>query len=43
MAARLRELEAKYQQVLFVCSLMDWPWVLDAYMRQGEPEEAGEP
>lgn len=40
MAARLRELEAKYQQILFVCSLMDWPWVLDAYMRQGEPEEA---
>lgn len=40
MAARLRELEAKYQQILFICSLMDWPWVLDAYMRQGEPEEA---
>ena len=40
MAARLRELEARYEKILFVCSLMDWPWILDAYMRQGEPEEA---
>jgi len=40
MAARLRELEEKYQSVLFVCSLMDWPWVRDAYMRKLEPEDA---
>ena len=40
MAARLRELEARYQNILFVCSLMDWPWIVDATMRQGEPEEA---
>ncbi len=33
MAGRLRELEEKYQSVLFVCSLMDWPWVRDAYSR----------
>jgi hypothetical protein len=34
MAARLRELEGKYKSILFVCSLMDWPWVRDATMRK---------
>ena len=34
MAGRLRELESKYKSILFVCSLMDWPWVRDAYSRQ---------
>jgi hypothetical protein len=34
MAGRLRELEDEYQSILFVCSLMDWPWVRDAYNRQ---------
>jgi hypothetical protein len=34
MAGRLRELEEEYQSILFVCSLMDWPWVRDAYSRQ---------
>ena len=33
-AGRLRELEGKYDSILFVCSLMDWPWVRDAYNRQ---------
>ena len=33
MAGRLRELESQYQSILFVCSLMDWPWVRDAYVR----------
>jgi hypothetical protein len=42
MAARLRELEARYRSVLLVCSLLDWPWVRDAYQRRLEPEE-GEP
>jgi hypothetical protein len=39
MASRLRELEASYQSILFVCSLTDWPWVRDAYARRLEPEE----
>jgi hypothetical protein len=39
MAARLRELETKYDSILFVCSLMDWPWVRDAYMRKLESDE----
>lgn len=34
MAGRLRELESEYKSILFVCSLMDWPWVRDAYNRQ---------
>ena len=34
MAARLRELESKYRSILFVCSLIDWPWIRDAYSRQ---------
>ena len=39
MAARLRELEGRYESILFVCSLTDWPWVRDAYARRLEPEE----
>lgn len=31
MANRLQELERRFSRVLFVCSLMDWPWVKDAY------------
>ncbi|MFO0907295.1 MAG: hypothetical protein U0794_02855 [Isosphaeraceae bacterium] len=39
MAARLRVLETRYEQILLVCSLLDWPWVRDAYQRQVEAEE----
>ena len=38
MAQRLRQLEAQYESVLFVCSLIDWPWVRAAYQRM----QAGE-
>ncbi|TXT24796.1 MAG: hypothetical protein FD138_3034, partial [Planctomycetota bacterium] len=31
MANRLHELEERHQRILFVCSMMDWPWVKDAY------------
>lgn len=31
MASRLRELEQSHDAILFVCSLMDWPWVKEAY------------
>jgi hypothetical protein len=39
MAARLRALEQRYEKILFVCSLLDWPWIRDAYTRRLEPEE----
>jgi hypothetical protein len=39
MAARLRELESKHRLILLVCSLLDWPWIRDAYRRQVEPPE----
>ena len=31
MAARLRELETRYNSILLVCSLTDWPWIREAY------------
>ncbi len=34
MAQRIRELEKRYSSILFVCSLMDWPWVREAYQEQ---------
>jgi hypothetical protein len=39
MAARLRALEARHRSILLVCSLLDWPWIRDAYTRGLEPEE----
>src|SRR5947208_2928128 len=35
MAARLRELEQKYKSILFPCSLLDWPWIREAYNDHG--------
>ncbi len=37
MAARLRELESKHRLILLVCSILDWPWIRDAYTRQLPP------
>ncbi len=37
MARRLRELEERYESILFVCSLTDWPWVREAYTERREP------
>lgn len=34
MAARLRELEKKYQQILFLCSIVDWPWIREAFVER---------
>src|SRR5258706_9723108 len=31
MAGRLVELEKKYKSILFICSMLDWPWVREAY------------
>ena len=36
LAERLRELESQYESVLFVCSIMDWPWIKDAYFERRE-------
>ncbi len=32
MARRLRELETQFKSVLFVCSIIDWPWIREAYL-----------
>jgi hypothetical protein len=39
MAHRLRELEQRYRSILFVCSLLDWPWVRAAYHDRTPVEE----
>jgi hypothetical protein len=39
MANRLRALEARYQSILLVCSILDWPWIRDAYWRRIKPPE----
>ena len=31
MAQRLRQLERRYRAVLLVCSLLDWPWIREAF------------
>jgi hypothetical protein len=37
MAARLRRLERRHRSILFVCSLLDWPWIRDAYICGEQP------
>jgi hypothetical protein len=39
MAARLRALETRYRLILLVCSILDWPWIRDAYQRRLAPPE----
>lgn len=39
MAHRLRELEQRFESILFVCSIVDWPWIREAYT-QREPRRA---
>ena len=34
MARRLRELEKRYGSILLVCSLLDWPWIREAYVEE---------
>lgn len=42
MAHQLHLLELEYDNILFVCSAMDWPWIRDAYThREPPPEEKG--
>jgi hypothetical protein len=40
MAHRLRQLEKKHRSILFVCSLLDWPWIRQAYEQREAVEEA---
>jgi len=42
MAARLRALERRHRSILFVCSLLDWPWIREAYQEQIEPTAVDE-
>ena len=39
MAARLAELEQRFERILFVCEFAHWPWVKGAYERRGESKE----
>ncbi|MBM3999158.1 MAG: hypothetical protein FJ297_06380 [Planctomycetes bacterium] len=32
MARRLHELEQRFESVLALCSILDWPWLRDAYL-----------
>jgi hypothetical protein len=34
MARRLRELEKKHKSILCICSVLDWPWIREAYQEQ---------
>ncbi len=40
MADRLHQLERRYRKILLVCSLLDWPWIRDAYGRQLEVDDS---
>ncbi len=32
MAVRLRKLEKRYRNMLVICSVVEWPWIREAYM-----------
>lgn len=34
MAGRLRDLETQFKSILFVCSVVEWPWVREAYSQR---------
>jgi len=39
MGARLRVLESRYHSILLVGSIMDWPWIREAYQESSAAEE----
>jgi hypothetical protein len=44
MAAELHRLQKEHESILFVCSLLDWPWIRDAFQSAVDrPEPAAEP
>lgn len=42
MAARLRELENRYDAIALVCSVLDWPWIRQAYVERLQTESLDE-
>lgn len=46
MAGKLRELEHQFESILVICSILEWPWLRDAYRdgaELGNDEEVEEP
>lgn len=43
MAVRLRELESRFQSILCLCSVLDWPWIREAYFEPTRQEVENEP
>ena len=37
MAQQLHLLALEYENILFVCSVLDWPWIRDAYQQRVSP------
>ncbi len=35
MGNQLRQLEARHESILLVCSVLDWPWIREAYQELG--------
>src|SRR5262249_2758422 len=42
MARQLRRLERRHHSILFLCNLLDWPWVREAYLKRQAVEEPEE-
>jgi len=40
MAARLRNLATRFQRILYVCSLTDWPWIREAFFFEDTAPDA---
>ena len=43
MASRLRALERRYESILLVVSILDWPWIKDAYYSNHKPDCEDDP
>src|SRR4029077_1022621 len=39
MASLLRGRESLYRSILLVCSMLDWPWIREAYVKATPPPE----
>ncbi|MCO8124452.1 hypothetical protein NHH03_22120 [Stieleria sp. TO1_6] len=40
MASRLAELETRYDRILYVTSILHWPWIREAYTQSFSPQAA---
>ena len=38
MAQRLRDLERRFQSILCICSVLDWPWLHESYSDRAAPK-----